>query len=240
MNIKCLIIDDEPLAINVIKNFLENFDQFELSGTCPDAVEAFNYLSKNEVDVIFLDINMPKMSGLDFLKSLAKPPLVVITTAYREFAVESFELDVVDYIVKPFSLQRFMKTINRIEQRLGEKKVSKTDSIIATEHERAHVFFKVDKKMVKVYLDEILYIESLKDYIRIKTYDESLINHNNLVSVAELLPPDEFVRIHRSYIIAIKKVKVIDGNQVEVGDKLLPIGRNYQKDVKDMLLGFSS
>ncbi|PIB34657.1 DNA-binding response regulator [Reichenbachiella sp. 5M10] len=239
MSIRCLIIDDEPLAINVIKNFLVNFEKFDLKGTCPDAVEAFNFLSKNEVDVIFLDINMPKINGLDFLKSLSKPPMVVITTAYREYAVESFELDVVDYLVKPFALQRFMKTINRIEHRLEEKKVNRSEVNLPVENERAHVFFKVDKKMVKVYLDEILYIESLKDYIRIKTYDESLINHNNLVSVAELLPPDEFVRIHRSYIIAIKKVKVIDGNQVEIGDKLLPIGRNYQKDIKDLLLGLS-
>ncbi|MCV9387087.1 LytR/AlgR family response regulator transcription factor [Reichenbachiella ulvae] len=236
MSIKCLIIDDEPLAINVIKNFLINFKNFELVGTAQDAVEGFNLLSKKEVDVIFLDINMPKMTGLDFLKSLKNPPMVVITTAYREYAVESFELDVVDYLVKPFALQRFMKTINRIEQRLEEKKINKTESA-PVEGEKAHVFFKVDKKMVKVYLDDILYIESLKDYIRIKTYDQNLINHNNLVSVADLLPPDDFIRIHRSYIIAIKKVKVIDGNQVEVGDKLLPIGRNYQKEVKDLLLG---
>ncbi|SHJ60044.1 two component transcriptional regulator, LytTR family [Reichenbachiella agariperforans] len=237
MSIKCLIIDDEPLAINVIKNFLVNFKNFELLGTCPDAVEGFNFLSKHEVDVIFLDINMPKISGLDFLKSLNKPPMIVITTAYREYAVESFELDVVDYLVKPFALQRFMKTVNRIESRLEEKNINRTEPTNSAETERPHVFFKVDKKMIKVYLDEILYIESLKDYIRIKTFDQSLINHNNLVSVAELLPADEFVRIHRSYIIAIKKVKVIDGNQVEVGDKLLPIGRNYQKDIKDLLLG---
>ncbi|MGL1888174.1 MAG: LytTR family DNA-binding domain-containing protein, partial [Reichenbachiella sp.] len=165
------------------------------------------------------------------------PPLVVITTAYREYAVESYELDVIDYLVKPFALQRFMKTINRIENRISEKQPVPTNNAPAVETEKAHVFFKIDKKMVKVYLDDILYIESLKDYIRIKTYDQSLINHNNLVSVMEIIPAEDFVRIHRSYIIALNKVKVIDGNQVEVGDKLLPIGRNYQKDIKDKLLG---
>lgn len=235
MKIKCLIIDDEPLAINVIKNFLVNFKNFEVAGTCKDAVEGFNFLSNQEVDVIFLDINMPTISGLDFLRSLQNPPAVVITTAYREYAVESFELDVIDYLVKPFSLQRFMKTINRIEQRGAEKESSEKSS--SDDGEKAHVFFKIDKKMIKVYLDDILYIESLKDYVRIKTYDESLINHNNLVGIAEILPADDFVRIHRSYIIAINKVKAIDGNQVEIADKLLPIGRNYQKDIKNLLLG---
>lgn len=235
MKINCLIIDDEPLAINVIKNFLENFKNFEVVGTCKDAVEGFNFLSNQDVDVIFLDINMPTISGLDFLRSLQNPPAVVITTAYREYAVESFELDVIDYLVKPFSLQRFMKTISRIEQRSAEKDSNEGNH--SDDNEKAHVFFKIDKKMIKVYLDDILYIESLKDYVRIKTYDESLINHNNLVGIAEILPADDFVRIHRSYIIAINKVKAIDGNQVEIADKLLPIGRNYQKDIKNLLLG---
>ena len=234
MKIKCLVIDDEPLAINVIKNYIENFKNFEIVGTCKDAVEGFNFISKNEVDVIFLDINMPTISGLDFLKSLQNPPSVVITTAYREYAVESFELDVIDYLVKPFALQRFMKTINRIGERKAEKAPTQQAS---EESEREHVFFKVDKKMIKVYLDEILYIESLKDYVRIKTYTEDLINHNNLVSISEYLPAENFVRIHRSYIIAVDKVKAIDGNQVEIADKLLPIGRNFQKDIKNLLLG---
>lgn len=235
MKIRCLIIDDEPLAINVIKNFLVNFKNFEVIGTCNDAVEGFNFISNHTVDVIFLDINMPTISGLDFLRSLKAPPAVVITTAYREYAVESFELEVVDYLVKPFSLQRFMKTMNRIEQRQIEKETPDVSPL--EEGEKAHVFFKIDKKMIKVYLDDILYIESLKDYVRIKTHDESLINHNNLVGMAEILPAEDFVRIHRSYIISIKKVKAIDGNQVEIADKLLPIGRNYQKDIKSLLLG---
>ena len=233
MKIKCLLVDDEPLATNVIKKYLENFDKFEITGTTRNAIEAHNFLSEQEVDVMFLDINMPKVSGLEFLKSLSKPPLVVFATAYREYAVDSFELEALDYLVKPFSLERFMKTVQRIEERLNPKLSSSSENSI----EKSHIFLKVDKKMVKVFIDEILYIESLKDYVRIKTFDENLINHNNLVSITNVIPMDKFVRIHRSYIIAIDKVKLIDGNQVKIGDKLLPIGRNYQKEVKELLLG---
>ena len=231
MKIKCLLVDDEPLATNVIKKYLENFENFEIAGICKNAIEAHNQLSAQEVDVLFLDINMPKISGLEFIKSLSNPPLIVFATAYREYAVDSFELEALDYLVKPFSLDRFMKTIQRIEERLIPKQN------VTPKGERDHVFLKVDKKMVKVFIDEILYVESLKDYVRIKTLDENLINHNNLVSITEVIPMDKFVRIHRSYIIAIDKVKLIDGNQVKIGDKLLPIGRNYQKEVKELLLG---
>lgn len=232
MKIKCLLVDDEPLASDVVENYLKEFERFEVVAKVKNAFEASNYLASNQVDVLFLDINMPKMSGLEFLKSLKKAPQVVITTAYREYAVESFEMEALDYLVKPFSMERFMKTIHRLEERLSENQGSNTG-----ESNRKHIFLKVDKKMVKVYLDEILYIESLKDYVRIKTFDESLINHNNLVSITDVIPMDKFIRIHRSYIIPIDKVKLIDGNQVKIGDKLLPIGRNYQKEVKELLLG---
>lgn len=232
MKIKSLIVDDEPLATNVIKNYLENFKKFDTPAVCHNALEADNYLSSHQIDVLFLDINMPKVSGLEFLKSLKNPPLVVFSTAYREFAVESFELEALDYLVKPFSLQRFMKTIHRIEEKLTNQHPA-----AGVSEEKSHIFLKVDKKMVKVYIDDILYIESLKDYVRVKTYDESLINHNNLVSITDVIPMDKFIRIHRSYIIAIDKVKLIDGNQVKIDDKLLPIGRNYQKEVKDLILG---
>ncbi len=234
MKIKCLLVDDEPLAINVISKYLENFERFQIAGTCHNALEAHDFLQQHSVDVVFVDINMPKVSGLEFIKSLSHPPLVVFATAYREYAVDSFELEALDYLVKPFSLERFMKTVRRIEDRLSTKDTNSQKPI-----EKEFVFFKVDKKMVKVYIDDILYIESLKDYVRIKTLDESLINHNNLVSITDVIPMDRFVRIHRSYMIAIDKVKLIEGNQVKIGDKLLPIGRNYQKEVKELILGTS-
>ena len=238
MKYKVLIVDDEPLAINVIKRYLESFEDFELAATAQNAVDAFSIISKEQIDVLFLDINMPTMSGLDLIRNLKDPPLVVITTAFREYAVESFDLEATDYLVKPISIERFMSSIARIEKRLSPKtnplKVSGTSN--STAQEKDHVFLKIDKRMVKVRSDDIIYIESLKDYVCVKTKTEKLINHNNLVSIAEHLPPDQFVRIHRSYIINLHKVNAIEGNCVEIDGKLLPIGRNYQKPVKKLIL----
>jgi DNA-binding LytR/AlgR family response regulator len=242
MKKRCLVVDDEPLAINVIQKFLTNFEHYEVVGTCSSAVEAMEMLSKTEVDVLFLDINMPLLNGIDFVKSLDKPPLVVMTTAYREYAVESFEQNVLDYLVKPIGFQRFVKTIHKIDQRMAvpvsvAKPAQAGEAIEAVNPPSDEfVFFKVDKKMIKVFLDDIIYIESLKDYVRVKTDIQSLVTHNNLVGISEILPESQFIRIHRSYIISIKRVKAIDGNCIEIGDKSLPIGRNYQKDVKSFLL----
>lgn len=237
MKYKALIVDDEPLAINVVVRYLEGFQDFEVVDTCQNALDAFNILDKKSVDVIFLDINMPTMSGLDLIRNLKNPPLVVITTAFREYAIDSFDLEVIDYLVKPFSLDRFMNTIGRVKKRLAAASTNPASKETSQDsNESQHVFFKVDKRMVKVMLDDIIYIESLKDYVRIKTSTENLINHNNLVSITEYLPEHKFIRIHRSYIIALDKVKAIEGNCVEIGGKLLPIGRNYQKTVKKLIL----
>lgn len=238
MTYRVLIVDDEPLAINVIRRFLESFENFEIAATAQNAIDAFSIISKESIDVVFLDINMPTMSGLDLIRNLKNPPLVVITTAFREYAVESFDLEVIDYLVKPISLERFMNSISRIEKRLNESapQVIVQDNSNTTKKAKDHVFLKVDKRMVKVRFEEIVYIESLKDYVCVKTQTEKLINHNNLVSIAELLPEDDFVRIHRSYIIALSKVKAIEGNCVEIDGKLLPIGRNYQKHIKKLIL----
>ena len=229
-----LIVDDEPLAINVIVRYLKNFQNFEVTGRCQNAIDAFAFLSRQKADVMFLDINMPAMSGLDLLRNLKNPPLVVMTTAFRKYAIDSFELEAIDYLVKPFGLERFINTIGRIEKRLTNMPPRALPASVAAKPD--HVFFKIDKRMVKVMLDEIIYIESLKDYVRIKTETTNLINHNNLVSIMEYLPKDEFIRIHRSYIIAISKVRAIEGNCVEAGGKLIPIGRNFQKSVKSLIL----
>ena len=238
MNYRVLVVDDEPLAINVIKRYLESFENFELAATAQNAIDAFSIISKEEIDVVFLDINMPTMSGLDLIRNLKDPPLVVITTAFREYAVESFELEAIDYLVKPISLERFMNSISRIEKRLSlnTTEIIKEINPTTSSTNKDHVFLKVDKRMVKVKFDDIIFIESLKDYVCVKTHSEKLINHNNLVSIAELLPKDEFVRIHRSYIISLSKVKAIEGNCVEIDGKLLPIGRNYQKHIKKLIL----
>ena len=236
MKIRCQIVDDEPLAINVIKKFLDQFQATEVVSSCENAMEAFTYISENPVDLLFLDINMPKLNGLDFLKSLKEPPLVIITSAYRDYAVEGFELNVLDYLVKPISFQRFMKAMDKANIAIREKNNSIQPIVSSSEPSKSFIFLKVDKKMVKIYLDEILFIESLKDYVKIHTVYEDLITHQNLNGMAKILPSDSFIRIHKSYTISADKVKSIEGNCVEIASKLLPIGRNYRKQVKEHIL----
>lgn len=236
MKIRCQIVDDEPLAINIIKKFLDQFQSSEVVSTCENAMDAFTYISDNKVDLLFLDINMPILNGLDFLKSLKDPPLVIITSAYRDYAVDGFDLDVLDYLVKPISFQRFLKAMDKANAAMREKQTPTQSVVSVPDSSKSYVFLKVDKKMVKIYLDEILYIESLKDYVRIRTVYEDLVTHQNLNTMAKILPADSFVRIHKSYTISVDKVKSIEGNCVEIASKLLPIGRSYRKEVKDLLL----
>ncbi|MCG8475837.1 MAG: LytTR family DNA-binding domain-containing protein [Cytophagales bacterium] len=240
MKIKCLIIDDEPLAINILKNYLARFEGFEIAGTYGNAVEAFNNSGECPADLLFLDINMPMLNGMEFLKGLNAPPLTIITTAYREYAVESFELNVIDYLVKPISFSRFIKAINKAKHLLktdapyneknGNGNGNDTDNI------QRSIFIKVNKKMIRLAFNDILYIESLKDYVRIKTLHEDFITHENLAGMSKLLPSEQFLRIHRSFTINLMKVKSIEGNCVEISGKLLPIGRNYQKHTKQLIL----
>lgn len=233
--IKSLIVDDEALAAKVIETYLEPLDGFEVVKTLSSAVDAYNYLSKNEVDLIFLDINMPSLSGLDFLKSLKNPPLIIITTAYREYAIESFDLDVIDYLVKPIPLPRFLHALDK-----ARKYLSPAINLASVEAKNKaadrHILLKVDKKIIKIELADIFYIESLKDYIRVKTKIGNFITHQTLTGITNLLPSSNFVRIHRSYTIALDKINALNGNAVEINDQLLPIGRNYLQEVKTLIL----
>lgn len=238
MKINCLIVDDEPLAANVIKSHLKNFPEIGVLATCQDALETFHYLTNcisNKVDLMFLDINMPEISGMQLIKRLDDKPLTVITTAYREFAVESFELDVFDYLVKPIAFDRFAKTIHKIQEHFDiANKISITNQ--QNDSEENSLFIKVDRKMVKVYFSDILYIESLKDYIRIVTTSENLITHSHLGNFIPNLPNDRFLRIHRSYAVALNRIKALEGNNVIIGSKSIPIGRNYQAETKRRIL----
>ncbi len=236
MKIRCLIVDDEPLAINVIVKFLEQVKNTEVVASCENAMEAFSYISDQSVDLLFLDINMPTINGLDFLKSLKSPPLVIITSAYRDYAVDGFELNVLDYLIKPISFQRFLMAMDKVNQVLRGRGPSESAAQLDPEKSKSFIFIKVDKRMVKVYLDEILYIESLKDYVRICTVYEDLVTHQNLNGMAKILPSDKFIRIHKSYTIAVNKVKSIEGNCVEIATKLIPMGRNYRKEAKEIIL----
>lgn len=236
MKIKCLIIDDEPLAINVIKNYLEKIEDFELVTSFSNAIDGLNFLKSNHVDVIFLDINMPVLDGINFIKSLVNPPLLIITSAYDEFAIETYELDVLDYLVKPIEFPRFMKALNKINRRLDI--VSKAP--LESAKERPYIFVKIDKKkMKKIFLDEILIIESLKDYLKINTLTGKYIVHSTLTDFTNLLPERDFIRIHRSYTIAIDKIDAVEGNSIEIEGLRYVIGRSYIDEVKQKILNSS-
>ena len=233
MKIKCLIIDDEPLAIKVVENHLKEFQNFEVIETFNNPIEALSLLEKGNVDVLFLDINMPKMNGLDFAKTLNSKMNVVITSAYREYAVESFDLNVLDYLVKPIPFNRFLKTINKITEKVYlQKGIQKEEG----SNNESFIFLKVDKKPIKIKFEDILYVESLKDYIKVFTTSGNYLVHKSLTSMTEELPDSNFIRIHRSYTIAIDKVKSVEGNLVEIATTKIPIGRKYVNHAKRIIL----
>jgi len=237
MSIKCLIIDDEPLAINVIKNYLNDINDIVIVDTFSNAIDAINFLKNNHIDLIFLDINMPVFDGLSFIKSLEKKPLIVITTAYKEYAAETYELDVTDYLVKPISFPRFMKSVNKVFSNIEKNKKINT----VNKSKRAFIFLRINKKKLqKVFLDEILVVESLKDYLKISTSTERFIIHQTLSSFTDELPKDKFIRIHRSFTISIDKVESIEGNSIEIDGVRYVIGRTYIDSVKKILTNSAS
>ncbi|MEP6947650.1 MAG: LytTR family DNA-binding domain-containing protein [Ginsengibacter sp.] len=223
---KCLVVDDEPLAIDVIENYLQRLENVE-TRRCENAIDALRLLKDEAFDLIFIDIEMPLLTGLDLLGTIKNPPPVIITTAYRDYAVEGFEFEALDYLVKPISFPRFMKAFERaIKNTVAEKT---NDNSVPDENE--YLFLKVDRKFVKITISDILYIESLKDYIRVTTKTTSLISYHSLTAITEKLPVDKFMRIHRSFTIAVDKVKVIEGNCVEIQGKLIPISREHRQEV---------
>jgi len=228
-----MIVDDEPLAIEVLESYVGRMDELELVATSDNAIKAFEILKKQPVDILFLDIQMPKLNGIEFLKILDPAPKVVFTTAYREYALESYELNVLDYLLKPISFERFLKTINKISN--SEIPIS-SETAQPKEPEEPYIFMKSDRKMVKVMLNDIYYIESLKDYIRIKTVDgKDVISLQKISYIQEKLPDQQFLRIHRSYIVSVKKIESFSSQVVEINGKEIPIGRNYKSDVSAFL-----
>ena len=235
MKTKCIIVEDEPIAIDVLVSHLKNFPEIEITAKCTNALQAFDVLKNQKIDLMFLDINMPKISGLDFLKSLASPPKVIITTAYRKFAIEGFELNVVDYLLKPISLERFMKAVDKYYQFKKGDSDNKNIEIGGNKNEELSIYVKSDRKNVKILLDDIVYIESLKDYVVIHKTNERIITKQQISSLDESLPSNMFLRIHRSYIVSIPKITAVTKTAVEMGKKELPISRNYKNIVFDTL-----
>ncbi|EJL65736.1 LytR/AlgR family response regulator transcription factor [Flavobacterium sp. CF136] len=232
MKIKCVLIDDEPLAIKVLQNYFTNFTDFEVIATFNNSLEALDFINSTPVDAVFLDINMPMMTGFELISLIENKTKVIITTAFREFAAESYDLDVLDYLVKPIPLPRFIKCINKITTEYNLKNNIKTEASKGD----SHIFIKVDKKMMKINIEEILFVEGMKEYIKVVTPDKTYITHKSLTSLSEELPNDKFLRIHKSYVIALNKVKSIEGNRIQILNHIIPIGRNYSKEVKNKIL----
>lgn len=232
MKIKCVLIDDEPLAVKVLQTYFANFPDFEVIGSFNNSLEALDFINNNTIDAVFLDINMPMMTGFELISLIENKTKVIITTAFREFAAESYDLDVLDYLVKPIPLPRFIKCINKITTEFNLKNNIKVE----TTKGDSHIFIKVDKKMMKINIEEILFVEGMKEYIKVVTPDKTYITHKSLTSLSEELPADRFLRIHKSYVIALNKVKSIEGNRIQIQSYTIPIGRNYSKEVKNKIL----
>ncbi len=231
----CLIIDDEPIAIRVIKNHLSFFTNFQIAAECSNALEAMPILSKEKIDLLFCDIQMPQITGVDFVRSLAHPPKVIFTTAYRDYAIEAFELNVIDYLLKPISFERFTKAINNFLEIESSKNYSGTDKKGDAPITRDFIFLKADKKHYKIDLCDILYFESLGDYVIAFTTYKKIITKERISTLAENLPANHFIQIHRSYIISIPKIESVGPGFVEINKKKLPIGRSYKPELSKLL-----
>ncbi len=222
--LKCLIVDDEELARDLLENFVQRLPHLELVGKAKNPVEALAQMQQTTVDVLLLDIQMPELTGLEFLKSLPQKPLVILTTAYAEFALEGYELDVVDYLLKPFSFERFVIAINKAAARQSTANVT-------TSNEKDYLLVKSEHKVHKLRFTDIRYIQSMREYVAYYLPDGRLLSLNSLKQLEKDLPADQFMRIHKSYIVAIERVKTLEGNLLHLEDTQLPIGANYREEV---------
>ena len=231
--ITCLAVDDEPPALEVLKRYIASVHSLELTAACVDAVEALNTLQRQPIDLLFLDIQMPQILGTDFIRTLKNPPKVIFTTAFRKYAVEGFELDAVDYLLKPISFDRFLKAINKVLHVAVPDHVKTDLSEVKQVHD--YISFRSDRRMIKVALQDILYIESIKDYIKVVTSTSTILTKQPISSVEEILPADLFIRIHRSYIVSLRKIESYNHELVWVAKKELPISRMYRHEVNRLL-----
>ncbi len=233
--ITCIIVDDEPLARDIIENYVSRIDNLELIASCGDAVEAFNLIAKQNIDLIFLDIQMPEVTGIDFLKELTSPPKVIFTTAYSEYAVDAFNLEAIDYLLKPIAFSRFLKSIHKAFKQLTPIDALPSNNDQETSYQDAFIYLKVEKKMQKVFLKDIQYIESLRNYIKIKTIDREITALKSISSIEDMLPAKKFLRVHRSFIIAIDFVNAFSPSEIDIKGMKIPVGRNYKEVVKETL-----
>lgn len=238
MKYNVIIVDDEPLAQDVLESYIEKIPNLELVKRCSNAVEALEALNEGPtVDIIFLDIQMPEITGLDFMKSLKRKPAIIFTTAYSEYALEGFENDAIDYLLKPIAFDRFLKAVNKATHYISLEKKAQPQAAEGGQPDETggFIFVKSDKKIVKIRLNDILYIEGLKDYVMIYTTEGRIITLQTMKNLEEGLPANQFLRVHRSYIVSVDKIKAIVGNSVEIGDKQLPVGKHYKEQLLELV-----
>jgi len=226
-----LIIDDEHIAHDIIKDYCDLLPNMELMKNCYDGLEAFEYLNKNDVDLIFLDLNMPKLKGFEFLKTLKNPPKVIVTTAYKEFALEGYELNISDYLLKPFGFERFLKAINKTFSTSNTQESVSSKSNVDSKR----IFLRSNKKYIQLEIDTVLFIEASGNYTKVITKNETIIVREKISSVLDLLPKEDFLQVHKSFAIAPKHIKSIEGNRIFISDYIIPIGKYYKANITQLL-----
>jgi DNA-binding LytR/AlgR family response regulator len=232
MNLNCIIVDDEPLARNLLTEYVKKVPYLKLAAACSGPLEAMEVLRNESIDLMFLDVQMPEITGITFLKSLQKKPLVILTTAYSEYALESYELDVVDYLLKPITLERFIRAVEKAAERLVPTPSPPTAKPDAGQ---PFVFVKDGTKLVKIRWDDILYVEGLKDYVTIHTRTQKVISLQRLKTLEDTLPADKFIRIHNSFIIALQAIDSIHKDKVQIGQVFIPVSDSYRKSFREFI-----
>ena len=235
MKTRCLLVDDEPLAIKLIESHIQKLDNLEIIGTCSNAMGAFEILRDKKIDLLFLDIQMPQITGIEFLKTLKNPPKVIITTAYRQYALEGYELDVVDYLLKPISFERFLKAVNKYYH-YASKDIQVFSHPAGNEGESiSFLDVSENKKIIRINLKDIRFIEGLNEYVGINTTDRRIVTKTSLSKIEDKLPSDQFMRIHKSFIVPLSKIRSFSSTTIEIDQKELPIGRSYKNMVMKTL-----
>jgi DNA-binding LytR/AlgR family response regulator len=237
MKVKAIIIDDEPLAIDVLKNFSNTIDYIEIAGTFTNPLEAINFLSENRIDLVFLDIEMPMINGVDFVESLNSKPNIIFTTAFPQYAVDGFNLDAVDYLLKPISYKRFLKAINKISNTTNSSTdLVQVNQVVTNSNENKFIFVKSDYENLKVNIQEIKYIEGLKDYLKLNlSNDKYVLTLSNFATITEKISSPDFIRVHNSYIVNVNYINSIQKNRILIGDKRIPISETYKKEFFDKI-----
>ncbi|MCB8998511.1 MAG: response regulator transcription factor [Bacteroidales bacterium] len=230
MKTRCLIVDDEPLAIQLVESHISKIENLEIVAKCSNAMEAFEVIREKSIDLLFMDIQMPQITGIDFLRTLKNPPKIIITTAYRQYALEGYELDVIDFLLKPISFERFLKAVNKYYQ-----SVPREINVVAGKTENgsdsSYVDVRENKKTIRIHLNEIKFIEGLNEYIGIVTDTKRIVTKCSLAKIEENLPSDRFIRIHKSFIVALSRIQSFSATSIEIDNKELPIGRSYKNIV---------